>query len=129
MAFQIRKEPTAYFPKRKAQKKPDYLSWLHNLPCVVTGKYGVEAAHISFARPEFGHYGRGKGTKSSDRWAVPLSPPEHRKQHSINEVSYWMDIGENPHIIALTLWGLFSEMGEDATEPATAIIMQRVMQR
>lgn len=126
MAFEIRKENTTYFPKRKSQKKPDYLSWIRQLPCCVTGRYGVEAAHLSYANPMFAHYGRGKGTKVSDRWVLPLSPEEHRKQHSMNEQYYWETFPWSPHILALTLWGLYTEMGEDATEFATAVIMQRV---
>lgn len=127
MAFAIRKEPTTYFPKRKPKKNAGYLAWLHTLPCVVTGMYGVEAAHLSYASTRLGHYGRGKGTKAPDRWALPLSPEEHRKQHSMNEEAYWQSaLLNSPHILALVLWGLYSEMGEDATECATAVIRQRL---
>lgn len=129
MAFRIVKPAQDGFPKRKPQKKADYLAFLHSLPCVVTGSREVQAAHVSFAAPRFGHYGRGKGHKASDRWALPLSPAEHNRQHSMNEAEYWRGVGIDPHVLALTLWGLFTEMGEDAEPFATAIINQNALAR
>ncbi len=126
MAFEIRKTNVVAIPKRKSQKSKDYLSFLHRLPCVVTGVRIVEAAHLSTARLEYGHYGRGKGSKAPDRWALPLSPEQHRRQHSGNEMAYWQSVGINPHILALTIWGLFSEMGDDAEPFAAAIINQQL---
>lgn len=111
-------------PKRKPQKSKDYLGFLHRLPCAVTGRYGVEAAHLSAAATHLGHYGRGKQSKASDRWALPLSPEEHRLQHSGNEMAYWEAAGINPHTLALTIWGMWSEMGDDAEPYAIAVINQ-----
>lgn len=124
MAFEIRKAAPIAFPKRKAAKSKDYLSFLHSLPCVVTGATTVQAAHVSFAAPRYGHYGRGRGTKAPDRFALPLSPEEHARQHSMNEAAYWASVGINPHILALTLWGLFTDMGDDAEPFAIAVINQ-----
>jgi hypothetical protein len=126
MAFEIRKaEP--YFPKRKPTKSKDYLSFLHQLPCSVTGRYGVQTAHVSFAAPQYGHYGRSKGTKAPDRWAIPLSPEEHTRQHSMSEREYWDSVGIDPHLLALVINGLFVEMGDDAVPYATAVINKGVM--
>ena len=124
MAFEIRKSAPIAFPKRKPAKSKDYLSFLHSLPCVVTGATTVQAAHVSFAAPRYGHYGRGRGTKAPDRFALPLSPEEHARQHSMNEAEYWAAVGINPHILALTLWGLFTDMGDDAEPFAIAVINQ-----
>lgn len=126
MAFEIRKAEVTAFPKRKPQKSKDYLSFVRTLPCVVTGVRIVEAAHLSTACVEYGHYGRGRGSKAPDRWALPLSPEQHRRQHAGNEMAYWESVGINPHTLALTIWGLFSEMGEDAEPFATAIINQQL---
>lgn len=126
MAFEIRKTEFQSIPKRKPQKSKDYLSFIHRLPCVVTGATVVEAAHLSYAAPQYGHYGRGKGSKAPDRWVLPLSPDEHRRQHSGNEMAYWRSVGINPHILCLTIYGLFSEMGEDAEPFASAIINQQL---
>lgn len=122
MAFQIRKQAPEAFPTRKPAKSKDYLAFLHKLPCVVTGQTVVEAAHVSFAAPQYGHYGRGRGSKAPDRWALPLCPDEHRRQHDMNEAEYWRSVGINPHIMALTIFGLFTDMGDDAEPFATAII-------
>lgn len=54
-AFRTEPEP----PKRRPKKRSDYLSFLHKLPCVVTGRFGVEAAHVSYASIFHGHFGRG----------------------------------------------------------------------
>lgn len=126
MAFEIRKTEFQPIPKRKPQKSKDYLSFIHRLPCVVTGSSIVEAAHLSAAAPRYGHYGRGKGTKAPDRWVLPLSPEQHRLQHSGNEMAYWRSVVVNPHVLCLTIWGLFSEMGDDAEPFASAIINQQL---
>lgn len=111
-------------PKAKATKRGDYLSFIRKLPCVVTGRYGnIEAAHLSFASPKHGHYGRGRGTKAPDRWALPLNTDQHSRQHDMNETAYWLDTGIDPHLTALAIFGLWSDLGDEAHEFATAIIM------
>lgn len=123
MAFEIRKQAFQPIPKRPA-KRGKYLSWLHGLPCVVTGRRGVQAAHVSFASPWHGHFGRAKGTKAPDRFALPLCPEEHTRQHGMNERAYWAAVGIDPHELANTLFGLWSDYDEsDATDRATSRIM------
>lgn len=107
-AFRDEPEP----PRRRPKKRSDYLSFLHKLPCIVTGRYGVEAAHVSYKNAMHGHFGRGKGTKAPDRFALPLCPEEHAAQHAMNEREYWQSKGINPHALANTLWGLFSDYDE-----------------
>jgi len=116
-------------PKTRPKKNADYLKWLHELPCAVTGRIGVQAAHLSFADPWYGHYGRARGTKAPDLFALPLSPESHARQHSMSEQSFWMEEGINPHELALTLWGLWSNYDEyEATERATARILAGIRQ-
>jgi len=130
MAYRINKQTEESFPKAKSKKDRSYVSWLHDLPCVVTGRYGVEAAHVSYANPRYGCYGRGKGTKVSDIYALPLSPEEHRKQHwSGNEIQYWSDVGENPHSLAVVLWAIYSQYGDAGVPFAVSAIMQRINDR
>lgn len=125
MAFRIARDispdPT---PKAKAKKSKDYLSFIHLLPCVLTGQYDVQAAHLSMAAPRYGHYGRGKGSKVSDRWVLPLSPVKHARQHEIGEDLFWCSAGIDPHILALTIHGLWTDLGDDAAPFAAAIINQ-----
>jgi len=114
-------------PKAKARKNNSYLVFIRSLPCVVTGSTaGIEAAHLSFASPRHGHYGRGRGTKAPDRWALPLNTAEHRRQHGMSEQAYWLAAGIDPHMIALTIFGLWSDLGDDARPFAESIINQRL---
>lgn len=91
----------------KSMKRPNYLEFIRSLPCVVTGRWPVEAAHISFAAPEYGKTGRGKGQKEDDRWTLPMAQEEHRKSHSMNERNYWVSVGIDPCVVALALFGAF----------------------
>ena len=110
MMFRIAPQPAfeAHRVKtKKRAKNPDYLAWLHSLPCIVTGRNDVEAAHVSYEAPAYGKLGRGKSQKEEDRWAVPLCAEEHRRQHSMNERAYWRSVGIDPCFVALALYGAY----------------------
>ena len=111
----------------KARKDSGYLAWLHSVPCIVTGTLPVEAAHLSTAHAKYGHMGRGKGQKAHDRWALPLSPEEHRKQHHFGEELYWrkewLSHAISPYLTALVLHGLY--LDGVSPEDAYRIIRQR----
>jgi hypothetical protein len=126
MAYRIANAYSDPTPKAKASKSKGYLAWLHELSCCVTGAVEVQAAHVSFASPKYGHYGRGKASKVSDRWALPLSALEHARQHSMNEREYWASVGIDPHVLALTLHGLWTDLGDGAQPFAQAIINQHL---
>jgi len=122
--FRIAHVPREEAPKQRPAKRADYLSWVHTLPCVVTGRNDIEAAHLSYAQPWYGHYGRAKGTKAPDRFALPLSKAEHARQHSMSERDYWDAVGINPHELANTLFGIFSDYEPHiATERAASRIL------
>lgn len=112
IAYIHREEP----PKRRPEKRKGYLAFLHKLPCVVTGRYEVQAAHVSFQSPWHGHYGRAKATKAPDRFALPLSAEEHARQHRMNEQAYWACTGIDPHELANTLFGIWSDYDEPEAE-------------
>jgi hypothetical protein len=127
MSFAIRKQPIDQFPRGKAKKNGSYLAFIRSLPCAVSGsRSDIEAAHLSFACTHLGHYGRAKSSKAPDRWALPLSAESHRQQHSGNEKLFWDRNGIDPHILALAIFGLWSDLGEDAAPYAEAIINQRL---
>ena len=96
-------------PKAKPVKDKGYLSWVHQLPCIITGTSPVEAAHLSTGNAMYGHSGRGMGQKASDRWALPLCPEKHREQHEGNEIVFWYRHGIDPYKMALILHGLYCE--------------------
>lgn len=127
MSHRIAHSPTAFtlHPKRaKSGKDSSYLEWLHSLPCVVTGSRPVEAAHLSTANVFYGHMGRGKGQKADDRWALPLAPALHAKQHAGNEMAFWKWTGIDPHRLALVLHALW-EQGASADYAAIIIEQHR----
>jgi hypothetical protein len=122
--FRIAHQPTMAPPRRRPEKRPPYLAFIHELPCAVTGRYGVQAAHVSFQNPWYGHYGRARGTKAPDLFAIPLSKPEHDRQHSMNEEAYWQALGIDPHLLGLTLWAIYSNYeGFEAVERARSRII------
>lgn len=128
MAFQINPDAMRCHPvpKAKPKKSKGYMSFVHRLPCVITGRHEVQAAHLSMAASQYGHYGRAKQRKASDRWVLPLCAEEHDRQHRIGEAQFWACAGIDPHVLALTLHGLWTELG-DAAEPfAIAVINQRL---
>lgn len=122
-AFRIVRPDTAFAnaPARGAKRKrvtdEQHLRWLRTLPCVITGRRPVEAAHIRFADPSYGKRETGGGEKSDDRWALPLSPALHREQHGGSERLFWAKYGIDPCKVAAALYGI---SGDD--EQAEVII-------
>lgn len=88
----------------------DHLAWIRGLPCLVTHIAGVEAAHIRMGGLNYGKRNTGMGEKPHDCWVVPLSPEQHRKQHSMSERRYWDEVGINPILVAALL---FCHSGND----------------
>jgi len=126
-AFQLPRAPTAFSigagKKQKSARVHDdaHLRWLRTLPCIVSGKRPVEAAHIRFGSLAYGKFPTGGGEKPSDKWAVPLHPDLHREQHSGNEELFWAKRGLDPLAIASAL---FMNSGDDAA--AETIINESV---
>lgn len=126
MAYQLARHPEAFTRdgRRSKQKRPrvnadGHLKWVRTLPCLVTGQHGVEAAHIRFADPRYRKPAVGMAEKPDDKWVVPLSPAEHRRQHSMNEQAYWAEVGIDPVFVAMLLW---NNTGDD--EEGESIIRQ-----
>lgn len=106
--------------KRPRRQDADHLKWIRTLPCVVRGhRQNTEAAHIRYADLRYGKRDTGKAEKPDDRWAIPLSADEHRKQHDGNEQAYWHALGIDPCAVALAL---HSASGDD--EAAKVILEQ-----
>lgn len=97
--------------KRPRRENEAHLKWVRTLPCLLTGKRPVEAAHIRYPDPRYGKMETGMGQKSHDHWTVPLSPEKHREQHTQNEREFWLKHGVDPVAVAAALW---SSSGDDA---------------
>jgi hypothetical protein len=123
-AYQIERPATAFSLSTGKKKRPrkeneDHLKWIRTLPCLVSGKRPVDAAHVRYADPRYGKREVGGQEKPDDRWAVPLHRSEHDKQHSGDERSYWSVLGIDPCQVALALSGM---SGDD--EAAEVILLE-----
>lgn len=104
--------------KRPRDHKPDHLTFIRKLPCLITGKYGVEAAHIRYGDLRYGKPTGGAGMKPSDNWTVPLSPAEHRDQHQHDEAAWWLAKSIDPLAVASALYAVSGD------EEAACLIIQ-----
>jgi len=69
--------------KDKALRDRAYLDWLRTRPCLVTGLRATEADPVEAA-----HIGtRGRGIKSPDNEAIPLSHSVHLRCHNKGEIT------------------------------------------
>ncbi|AZO29296.1 DUF968 domain-containing protein [Mesorhizobium sp. M1B.F.Ca.ET.045.04.1.1] len=103
----------------KGQKRPRkedgaHLKWIRTLPCAITGRRPVEAAHVRYEDPAYAKRETGKAEKPDDRWSLPLSPEKHREQHSMAERAFWAKHGIDPLRVALALYNVTGddEQGE-----------------
>lgn len=109
MAFAIKRPPTAFSRdpsgKQTASFKDEkHLDFIRSLPSVVSGRWPVEACHVRAGSAEHNKKTTGKGQKPSDAWVLPLTPDEHRDQHSGAELAFWSRHGINPFDIASKLY-------------------------
>jgi hypothetical protein len=94
-------------PKHKArpkrEKSPDYLGLIRRCPCLSCDNDPAgEAAHFRGSGPE--KVITGVGIKPDDRYALPLCPACHRKQHAIGEHPFWDDLAITPLAVCVELW-------------------------
>jgi hypothetical protein len=71
-ARQRAKHERAYGPE-------DRNTWLHSLPCIVTGRRPVVAAHVVAG---------GIGFKAGAEWLVPMIDAKHQELHRIGRTSF-----------------------------------------
>lgn len=86
--------------KNPVRKDKAYLKWLHELPCVISGRQGegVQSAHVRYGDRAYAKPQAGKAEKPDDIWCLPLWHELHAEQHSMNELVFWQSYGLNdPH--------------------------------
>lgn len=99
-------------PKRKANSKrvkqragmsPAHLECIRKLPCCVSRRMpGGEAHHLKAGTRE-----RGMGLRSTDKWALPMSPDKHGEVERVgtrNELAWFRERGIDAHALAAALW-------------------------
>src|SRR5262249_31796523 len=83
----------------------EHLGFIRQLSCVACGKAAPsEAAHVRTGTDS------GVGVKPSDRYAVPLCPACHAKQHRVGELSFWSALRIDPLNVALRLWTISTDI-------------------
>lgn len=126
----IRRHPEAFSLDRsdKTTKRIEdagHLAFIRTLPSVVSGQYGVEACHLRFGDPRHRKPKTAMGRKPDDWFVLPLTPEEHRDQHSTNERLWWTRQGiEDPCGIALALYAVTGDQEE--AEKLIAAIHRRI---
>lgn len=134
MASRIVRDPTAFASsstRRKHPRKQDkaYLEWLRMLPCVISARRPVEAAHIRYAAPEYGKRETGGAEKADDRFALPLHPDLHREQHSMNEREFWQRSGIDPIPLCLALHDAYQDDDDEKAAWIVRAANLRALQR
>lgn len=107
--FQIVRHPEAFSldPSSKKTRRiedPAHLAFIRKLPSVISGQYGCEACHIRTGSALHNKKKTGKSQKSSDCWTLPMTPAEHKAQHSENEMAFYRRHGINPFDLAARLY-------------------------
>lgn len=91
--------------KRDRIENTSHERFIRELACVVCGDATtVQCAHISYADPRFGKYGRGKSQREESCWTIPLCEQHHRQQHSMAERDFWKSYGIDPVRVAAALY-------------------------
>ena len=93
----LRKLNPERLAKRRAEQFGAYAEWIRTLPCCVTGRWPVEAAHV---------LSRGAGGKAAAN-LVPLVWTEHRALHFMGRWTYEEKRGINLSAEARRLWTLY----------------------
>ena len=104
--------------RRPRIKNESHLRFIRQLPCLICGSPGVDAAHVRFACEKAGKRAVGVGEKPDDRWTVPLCRHHHTEQHSKEERLFWVGYNKDPIYISLILYGLSGD-----TETAERVIL------
>ncbi len=100
-------------PSGKSQKRiidDAHISFIKQLPSLVSGEEGCEACHVRYGDPRHRKPKTGKGRRPDDAWTVPMTPAEHRMQHSMNEPAYWAAIGIDPLEVAARLYAVSGDL-------------------
>lgn len=101
--------------KRPRMPDKNHLKFVSDLPCIITGKEGVQVCHIRTAFLELGKPHTGRGEKPSDRYVLPMTPEWHEKQHSMNEIEFWEKYGPGFEKAVSVSMALYLNSGDEET--------------
>lgn len=66
-------------------KDPEYLAAIHDMPCCVCERFGME--QLSPTEAHHTYHDRGKQTKTPDREAIPLCDGHHQAKYDKSKLS------------------------------------------
>ena len=92
-------------PRERNEK---HCAFIRTLPCCLCGdNTSTECAHIRMADRSIAKGVTGMGTKSDDRFVLPLCNAHHSDQHHAgDEHGWWLSKLIDPVKIALALWSV-----------------------
>ncbi len=97
--------------KIPVRKDKGYIKFLHELPCVISGRQGegVQSAHIRYGDRAYAKPQAGKAEKPDDIFCLPLWWELHQEQHEVgNELVFWQSYGINdPLAICTRLYAVY----------------------
>lgn len=117
MDYRVVRESTAFSLDKSGKQTASFkdelhLAFIRSLPSVISGKSPVDACHIRAGSAEHNKKTTGKAQKPSDCWVLPLTPDEHRDQHSGSEMAFWNRHGINPFDVASRLYRVTGDREE-----------------
>lgn len=112
-AYRVKPQQTAH-QKRPKIMDAKHLECIRQMPCVISRKWPVEAAHVRFASAAFGKPETGKQTKPDDKWCVPLTKFHHqdsdKAQHKGNEQEFWQRHNINILLLCEELYAVTGDL-------------------
>jgi hypothetical protein len=103
--FKAPRNPNKPRPITARQKRDgmsvEYLAKIRKLPSCISWISPVEAHHLRIKAE------RGVGLRASDKWALPLTPEEHRSVHKVGsrrEADWFRVRGIDCYHLAAALW-------------------------
>lgn len=109
MGWAVKREATAFSLDKSSRatrriEDPAHLAFIRKLPSVLSGLYGCEACHIRSGSALHRKKHTGGAQKPDDAWTLPLTPEEHKMQHSGAELEFWKSRGVDPFELAIKLY-------------------------
>ncbi len=97
------------------QEDRQHLAFIRTLPCVHTGRFGVEACHLRSSCLPLNKRHTGMREKPDDRFVLPMVPQLHVRQHSMNEVRFWSAMGWQWQQVVQLALDLYENTGDEET--------------
>lgn len=97
-------------PRVKNDKHRGFIKTLPCICCWIERGAEIQAddpMHIRNGSDLHGKEPEGGGRTADDRWTLPGCRQHHDRQHDAgDELAFWRDMGIDPFLLALVLWGL-----------------------